>query len=273
MKEEQYEAALCECAERICRDSRLRLVMLAGGSCSGKTTTTQKLAGLLRSMGREVSCVSLDDYYRNPENAVYTEDGKQDTESIRSLRLDLLQDTMLSIVRGEPAVVPFFDFTQHRRVDAYRVLQPAENSITLVEGLHALNPVICPSEVPGEDVFRIYLYVQTDDGTDGRFLRRLVRDSRHRATDAAGTYERWATVLAAEHETILPFVPLADRSINTYFDYEKSILADDAIALLRALPTEHASYVDAQKLIASLEGVPLLPDSVIPKDSLLREFI
>ena len=143
----------------------------------------------------------------------------------------------------------------------------------MVEGLHELNPAICVPEQTPDSLFRIYLYAESDDGMDSRFLRRLVRDSRYRASNAAETCAHWDTVRAAEKETIEPFAPLADRSINTYFDYEHRILADDAMAVLKGLSEEDPHCDQARKLIAKLETVPLLPDEVVPIDSLLREFI
>lgn len=273
MREEQYENELRACAETVCGDSALRWVMIAGGSCSGKTTTTKKLARLIRENGRPVEMISLDDYYRNPENAVYLSDGKQDVEGLQSLRLDLLRETMKLLTEGRPAPVPFFDFQVRRRMDHYRVIKPQENGVIMVEGLHALNPAICVPEQTPDTLFRIYLYVESDDGMDSRFLRRLVRDSRYRASDAAETCARWDTVRAAEKETIEPFASLADRSVNTYFDYERRILADDAVAVLKGLSEEDPHYECAQRLIARLKTVPLLPDEAVPPDSLLREFI
>ena len=108
---------------------------------------------------------------------------------------------------------------------------------------------------------------------DGRLLRRLVRDSRYRAADAKQTFDQWDTVRSAEKETIEPFAHLADARINTHFDYERSILADDAIALLEQLPPGHSHAAQARELIEALKDIPLLPDSVVPEDSLLREFI
>lgn len=273
LKEELYEARLRECADAICRNQSLKLVMIAGGSCAGKTTTTKKLAKLIAERGRPVDTISLDDYYRNPDNAVYLPNGKPDIEGINSLRLDLLQETMHLLSAGKPAPIPFFDFTAKRRTDNYRVLEPQEGGITIVEGLHALNPSICAKGTPEETLYRIHLYADSGDNTDSRMLRRLVRDSRYRAADAAATFDQWDTVRSAEKETIEPFVSLADVSINTFFDYERSILADDAITLLKGLPSDNPHTEQAKVMISVLETVPLLPDDVVPEDSLLREFI
>ena len=273
LNEELYERALRSCAEEICADGKLKLVLIAGGSCSGKTTTTGKLARLIRQLGRPVDTISLDDYYRNPENTIYLPNGMPDFEGINSLRLDLLQDTMRRIAAGEEAPIPFFDFMVHRRTDNYRILKPVPGGITIVEGLHALNPQISGPDTPPEALYRIYLYADSGDGEDCRFLRRLVRDSRYRASDAAETYATWDTVRGAEKDTIEPFAKFANRSINTFFEYERSVLADDAVAVLKGLPSENPHFPQAQALIRLLSAVPLLPDDVVPEDSLLREFI
>lgn len=272
-KEELYEKRLKLCAEEICANKSLKLVLIAGGSCAGKTTTTKKLASLIAEGGRPVDTISLDDYYRNPSNAVYLPNGKQDIEGLGSLRLDLLQETMHLLSQGMPAPIPFFDFAAKRRIDNHRILTPVEGGITIVEGLHALNPAICAKGTDESTLYRIYLYSDAGDGTDSRFLRRLVRDSRYRAADAQQTYDQWETVREAEKENIEPFAPLADAAINTYFDYERSILADDAIELLKGLPAENSHTPKAKALISALEIVPLLPDSAVPEHSLLREFI
>ena len=272
-KEELYERRLAECAETICKDEKLKLVLIAGGSCAGKTTTTKKLARLIEKGGRHVDTISLDDYYRNPENAVYLPNGKLDIEGINSLRLDLLQETMYLLSVGAPAPIPFYDFTTKRRTDCYRTLTPVPGGVTIVEGLHALNPAICAKGTAEEALFRIYLYAESEDHLDSRFLRRLVRDSRYRAADATTTFDQWDTVRSSEKETIEPFVHLANAKINTFFDYERSILADDAMELLRLLPANHPNTLQAKELIEVLKNIPLLPDSAVPEDSLLREFI
>ncbi len=273
MQEKQYEDQLRACAETICSRPALRWVMIAGGSCAGKTTTTKKLSRLIRENGRPVEMISLDDYYRNPENAVYLPNGKPDIEGLQSLRLDLLRETMRLLTENRPAPIPFFDFQARRRMDHYRVLQPQENGVIMVEGLHALNPAICVPEQTPDTMFRIYLYAESGDGLDSRFLRRLVRDSRYRAAGATETCAQWDTVRRAEKETIEPFAYLADCAINTYFDYEHQILADDAVAVLKGLSEEDPHYEQAKKWIAELEAVPSLSDAFVPPDSLLREFI
>ena len=271
--ETAYESSLRRAADAVCSNKNIKLVLVAGGSCAGKTTTASKLAGLLTSCGRPAHVISLDDYYRNEDEAVYLPDGTKDIESLNSLRVDMIRDTVAALARGDTAFVPRFDFIRKTRTDAVAKIRLEGDAVALIEGLHALNPALYADFADRSAIYGIFLFADSGDGRDCRFIRRLVRDARHRGADAARSFELWDNVRKAEKVNIDPFASQADLRINTYFDYESGVLCDDAIALLHALPEKNAHADTAESLVAHLYGTTPIDDALVPADSLLREFI
>jgi uridine kinase len=268
-----YENTLNSIASHIVNNKEIKLVLIAGGSCVGKTTTTRKLSELIEKAGRKALTISLDDYYRNLDESVYLEDGTRDIESINSLRVDLIRESFELLLSGKEAKIPMFDFKTCFRTDDYRRITLKENDVVLIEGLHALD-ISLFTTVPSENaIFRIYLFADAFDGSDCRFVRRMVRDARHRGATAEDTYALWDNVKKSEFESIEPFRKFADVTINTFFPYERSILNDDAIGLLKTVSRDNSHYETAQKLIKILEPVEQWPDNYVPKNSLLREFM
>ncbi len=268
-----YESALRNIAERVCGDYQIKMVLIAGGSCAGKTTTTRKLSGLIEKLGRKAYTVSLDDYYRNLDEAVYLPDGTRDIESINSLRLDLIHDTMEKLLSGEEASIPMFDFKTASRTDNNQRITLKDGDVVIVEGLHALSPFIFSEQIDQSAVYRVYLYADAGDGTDCRFVRRMVRDSRHRNSNATEIYKLWDNVKRNESTSIEPFRKYADVTINTFFDYERSILSDDAVDLLSDVQEETPYYDSAKQLIEILDSIEPIGDEYIPENSLLWEFL
>lgn len=268
-----YESALRNIAERVCGDYQIKMVLIAGGSCAGKTTTTRKLSGLIEKLGRKAYTVSLDDYYRNLDEAVYLPDGTRDIESINSLRLDLIHDTMEKLLSSEEASIPMFDFKTASRTDDNQRITLKDGDVVIVEGLHALSPFIFSEQIDQSAVYRVYLYADAGDGTDCRFVRRMVRDSRHRNSNATEIYKLWDNVKKNESTSIEPFRKYADVTINTFFDYERSILNDDAVALLTEVKEETPYYGSAKQLIDILDSIEPIGDEYVPENSLLWEFL
>ena len=271
--EHNYEVTLADTAKRIADDERIKLVLITGGSCAGKTTTTRKLSELINASGRRAYTVSLDDYYRNLDESVYLPDGTRDIESINSLRADLIRQTFTDLLDGKEASIPFFDFLTKKRIDDYRRIKLEKGDLVIIEGLHALNLELFDKAPESHEIFRIYLYADAKDGSDCRFVRRMVRDSRHRGASAERTYTLWDNVKANEIVAIEPFRRYADVEINTFFPYERSILNDDGIALLSTVNEDSVHYENAQGLIKVLEPFEQISDEYIPENSLLREFI
>lgn len=271
--EHNYETTLKDTAKRIVEDERIKLVLITGGSCAGKTTTTRKLKELIDLSGRIAHTVSLDDYYRNLDESVYLPDGTRDIESINSLRADLIRKTFSDLLGGNESAIPMFDFKTKKRIDDYRRITLKKGDLVIIEGLHALNLDLFEKAPENQEIFRIYLYAQANDGSDCRFVRRMVRDSRHRNASAEHTYALWDNVKLNERVAIEPFRKYADVEINTFFPYERSILNDDGIALLSTVREDSVHYENAQELIKLLAPFPQISDEYIPENSLLREFI
>ena len=268
-----YENCLSNIADRICRDGDIKLLLITGGSCAGKTTTTRKLSELITERGRTTYTVSLDDYYRNLDESVYLPDGTRDIESINSLRIDLVREAMSSLLAGKETPIPMFDFKIKKRIDDYRRITLRDNDVVIIEGLHALSPALFESVPDERALYRVYLYADAGDGSDCRFVRRLVRDSRHRNASAERTYELWDNVKKNERVSIEPYRKYADVTINTFFPYERYILDNDAVRLLESVAPESRHYDSARRLIGLLEISEQWGDEVIPENSLLREFI
>ena len=271
--ESVYEKTLESIARHIVDNKQIKVILIAGGSCAGKTTTTKKLSILIADYGRKAYTVSLDDYYRNLDESVYLPDGTRDIESINSLRTDLIRESLGDILEGREAKIPMFDFKTKSRTDDYRRIKLSDGEVVLVEGLHALDPQLfdkCPDE---NAVYRVYLYADAGDGTDCRFVRRMVRDARHRNADAEQTYTLWDNVKKNEYASIEPFGNTADVTINTFFPYERAILNDDAIFQLNTVLPESSHYESARELITVLEPYEQFTDDYVPTNSLLREFI
>ncbi len=271
--EREYEQILQEQAEVIFADKEIKLVLITGGSCAGKTTTAEKLTKKLNEMGRKTHIISLDDFFRNITDAVFLEDGTQDIESINSLEVGLIKECFSKLVGGKQAAIPKFSFITKMREENHKQIVLQEDDIAIVEGLHALNPILLEGLSINSNVFKIYLY--TDDGAKGdpRFLRRLVRDYNYRGANAELTYSQWDYVLAHEPEYIDQFSDKVNIKINTYFDYETGLFAQSAIDILNRLPEDNRHTPHAKRTISRLSKVPPVLPSHIPTDSLMREFI
>ena len=268
-----YETTLQNIADKICSNNEVKIILIAGGSCAGKTTTTRKLSALIDEGGRKCHTISLDDYYRNMDESVYLPDGTRDIESINSLRVDLIKKSMTSLLAGEETQIPMFDFKTSFRTDGYRTITLGEKDVVIIEGLHALNLSLFETTPDKKQVLGIYLFADAGDGLDCRFVRRLVRDSRHRNSDAEELFSLWRNIKANEVESIEPFRQYADIAINTFFPYERSILNDDAIFQLEKVEKTSPNYEISQRIIKILEPVPQITDDYIPENSLMYEFI
>lgn len=272
-EEARFDSALASIAKYICSDASKRFLLLGGGSCSGKTTSAEKLKSMVTAFGRGCHTLSLDDYYRSLEESVYLPDGTRDVESIDSLRLDLLAEDLKRISAGERLAVPYFDFNTRRRIESFRELDVRSDDVVIIEGLHALNPVITDGIIGREELFYVYLFADPGDGADRRLIRRLVRDSRHRDSGAVRTFGMWDTVRGSERFTIEPFAAAADISINTFMPYERSVLDPLALPVLKAVSKHSRFYRRSREMIKELSGTRQISADVIPQNSLLREFI
>lgn len=274
--EEKYENALLETVKRINDNRNIIIVFVAGPSCSGKTTTTRKLREALEKSGRTAYTVSLDDFYLNNEDAPLDENGNKDFETIHSLDLEYLFDFLERLCAGECVYVPKFNFFKNERENTFEKIDMDDGDVCIVEGLHALNPMITTLHTDNSKVFRIYLEPQENEknnipSADVRLIRRLVRDYHYRNTNAKKTLDMWNRVRMGEEKWIYPFKNTADATIETGFEYETGVLKEELLAVLKTDCVEHHETIE--RLLGYVAEVESIGVDVVPKNSLLKEFI
>lgn len=280
--EKKYNDKIRRIAETIAKSGRTEIVMLAGPSSAGKTTTAKKLRKTLAGMGLESHTVSLDDFYVDNCDAPRFPDGTPDFETVESLDISCFEKTMKALLENGEADLPEFDFLAGKRKTEYRHITIEPLDVIIVEGLHALNPAIT-EHLPKERLFKIYINVSSriydDKGNiilnkrNMRFIRRLVRDYKFRGNTVGETFKMWITVRYGEDTYLFPFKDNADIRINTIHLYEPCILKKTAIKLLSEVETDSEFHKEAQRLVRSLEKFPEIDSSAVPENSLLREFI
>lgn len=280
--EAAYQKNLDAIARRIASESPLcRLVMIAGPSSSGKTTTAHRLIDTLRKVGVKSVSISLDNFYFGEKMAPLLPDGSHDYESLGALDLDDIRRCLLGLVRDNACDMPVFDFERHMPYPYRRRVVLHEHEVAVVEGIHALNPELI-SRLPEFRAHRIYISVKqgVDDGekqifgpNDIRLVRRIVRDHRFRGTSPDRTLQMWGNVMDGERKYIKPFRTFADSTVNSFHAYELCVLKNQALHLLHSVPEQSACFSRAQALAQGLERVEPVDPGLVPTDSIIREFI
>jgi uridine kinase len=276
------EKKIAEIADRICaRRDRVRVVLIAGPSSSGKTTFSKKLMIQLRVVGRNPVTISLDDYFRPRPETPLDEEGKPDFESLAALDVDLLNRHLVALLRGEEVDTPLYDFHTGRRREETRHMALPDRAVLILEGIHGLNDGLTPAVERGAK-YKIYVSALTqlnlDDHnrvatTDNRLIRRLVRDNRFRGHPAIRTLSMWPSVRRGEDRNIFPFQNSADSAFNSALDYELAVLKVYAEPLLTSVKPDSPEYQEARSLLAFLANFTPLPPRWVPPTSILREFI
>ena len=264
------------------RRDKLKMVLIAGPSSSGKTTSAKRLEIELMVCGLKPIAISLDNYYRGKADTPKDEKGDHDYECLEALDVPYLNEQLQALYSGKEITLPVYDFkTSIRRDDAGKKIKMESNNILIVEGIHGLNDALTFSIDRGTK-FKVYVSALTqlnlDDHnriptSDNRLLRRMVRDSQFRGMDAAGTMKMWHNVQAGERKYIFPFQNSSDAAFNSALDYELSVLKYYADPLLRAVKPNRAEYAEAVRLLAFLENFTPIPPQYVPGTSILREFI
>ena len=281
VSEALQEKKIIKIAEEIAHRPGVKLVLLAGPSSSGKTTSCKRLSIQLAVNGLKPLQISLDDYFVDREKTPKDESGEYDYESIYALDLQLINDQFNALFRGEEVELPKYDFQTGTSKKSGKRLRMNDNNILVVEGIHALNPELT-SQIPGEQIFRVYAsalttilldnhnYIPT---ADNRLLRRIIRDYKYRGVSAQETIHRWPSVRAGENKWIFPFQENADAMLNTAMLYELAVIKTQAEPLLQQVPENCEEYAEAYRLLKFLKYFKGIPYNNLPPTSLLREFL
>ena len=259
----------------------VRMVLIAGPSSSGKTTTCKRLSIQLLTNGIKPIDISLDDYFLDRDKTPRDEHGEYDFEHLHALNLELLNEQMNALFRGEEVELPRYNFQKGCSEPSGRRLRLHDDEVLVVEGIHALNPELM-SQVPNEQIYRVYAsalttllldkhnYIPT---TDNRLLRRIIRDHKYRGVSAVETIRRWPSVRAGENKWIFPFQENADAMFNTAMLFELAVIKRQAEPLLEQVPKNVPEHAEAYRLLKFLRYIKPIPETQIPPTSLLREFL
>ena len=281
ISEALQEKKIAKIAEDIAFRRGIRMVLIAGPSSSGKTTTCKRLSVQLATNGIKPVPISLDDYFVDRDKTPRQPNGDYDFEHLHALNLELLNEQMNALFNGEEIELPRYNFQEGRSEMSGRRLRLHDDEILVVEGIHALNPELM-SQVPQSQIYRVYAsalttllldnhnYIPT---TDNRLLRRIIRDYKYRGVSAVDTIRRWPSVRAGENKWIFPFQENADVMFNTAMLFELAVIKQQAEPLLDQVPENVSEYSEAYRLKKFLSYIKPIPADQIPPTSLLREFL
>ncbi|MBQ0040104.1 MAG: nucleoside kinase [Treponema sp.] len=279
---ETYQTKMIsDIADQIQDKKTARVVLIAGPSSSGKTTTSKKLSMQLQARGFTPKVISLDSYYVGRAETPKDENGNYDYECLEALNVKMLNENLVDMFNGKEIKLPSYDF--HEGVSYFKgdTMHLEENDILVMEGIHGLNDKLTPLVAP-ELKFKIYLSALTqlnlDDHnristSDNRLIRRIVRDYNYRGKSAADTIGMWDSVQKGERLHIFPFQNNADAMLNTALDYELAVLRVYAAPLLRCVTPMQKEYAEACRLLKFLDNFQTIPANAVPQDSIIREFI
>ena len=276
-----FSLDIAKVVDNIISNHDIKFILIAGPSSSGKTTTNSKIASYLEALGYDTIKISLDDYFVNREDTPKDENGKYDFECLEAIDVKLFNEDLQKLLNGEEISLPVYNFISGKREYPKNTVNLKENSIFLIEGLHALNDKITEG-IDNKYKYRIYLspfipinidmhnYVST---LDLRLLRRIVRDNRTRGYDCLKTIDNWQSVRNGEEKYIFPYIHQADVIINTALAYEVGVLKVYVEPLLLSVGVDSIYYEEARRLIGFLNQFFPIPGEYVTDDSILREFI
>lgn len=280
-QEAEQERRIGEIAKKVAERSNVKFVMIAGPSSSGKTSFANRLSVQLRALGKIPHLISLDDYFVNREDTPLDEKGDYNFECLGAIDVELFNSDMLKMLGGEEVELPHFNFkTGHREYNGH-MMKLEEEDILVIEGIHGLNPKMSYS-LPEDSKFKIYISALTslniDDHnriltTDGRLLRRIVRDARTRGASAKRTIQMWPSVRRGEEENIFPFQEEADVMFNSALVYELAVLKQYAEPLLFSIMEDEPEFFEAKRLLRFLNYFLGVDSASVPNNSVCREFV
>lgn len=281
VSEALQEKKITRIADEIHQRGKVKLVLISGPSSSGKTTFSKRLSVQLMTCGLRPRTLSLDDYFVNREDTPRDEKGEYDYESLYALDLPFFNGQLQALLKGDEVELPRFNFTTGRREFNGNKMRLEENTVLIMEGIHALNPELTPF-IPEENKYRVYVsalttirldnhnYIPT---TDNRLLRRIIRDYKYRNYSAEETISRWASVRRGEEKWIFPYQENADAMFNSALLFELAVLKEHALPILNRVPQNCIEYSEAYRLRRFLEYFVPVQDKDLPPTSLLREFL
>lgn len=281
VSEALQEKMISRLADQIAENPKWKVILIAGPSSSGKTTTSKRLSVQLMACGKRPVPISLDDYFVDREKTPLDENGNYDYESVYAMNIPLFTEQMNALIKGESVELPRYNFQTGKSEMSGNVINPTPETIFILEGIHALNPALTEN-IPAENKFKIYAsalttilldnhnYIPT---TDNRLLRRIVRDHKYRGCSARDTISRWPSVRAGEEKWIFPFQEEADVMINTAMLFEFGVLREQALPLLEEVPESAPEYTEAIRLRKFLSYLNPISIQALPPTSLLREFL
>ena len=281
ISEALQEKKISKIADEIALRKGIKMVLIAGPSSSGKTTTCKRLSVQLAVNGIKPIGISLDDYFLDRDLTPRDEKGDYDFEHLHALNLPLFNEQLNALFQGEEVELPRYDFTTGKSKKSGKKLKLHDDEILVVEGIHALNPELT-AQIPQEQIFRVYAsalttilldnhnYIPT---TDNRLLRRIIRDHKYRGVSALETIRRWSSVRAGENKWIFPYQENADAMFNTAMLFELAVIKSQVEPLLEQVPEDCNEYAEAYRLLKFLKYFKPIPETQIPPTSLLREFL
>jgi uridine kinase len=277
--EAEFSEKIDNIVDILCKKKDVKIVLLSGPSASGKTTSANIIKDRLINNGHQAIVISLDNFFKNEDNYPLKPDGNPDFESVNALDIDLLNSCLDNIIKKGASYMPKYSFKDKCRNDKHEWVEIEPDGFVIVEGIHGLNPIIS-NGLPKENIIKLFVSVSTGitdenrkeilSGIEIRFLRRLVRDSLYRNTDAKRTLRLWPGVLEGEHKYLYPYKPLADMKLNTFHVCEVGIIKDYALNVMK---DERNNNDFCSRICGVLERFISVPSEYVSEYSLLREFI
>lgn len=281
VQEALQEKKIAEIATMISERPQVKFVLIAGPSSSGKTTFAKRLAIQLRVNGLIPHAIGADDYFHNREDTPLDADGNYNFECIEAIDTELLNRDLNELLKGKEVAMPTFNFKTGKREYRGNTMKLGKNDVLIIEGIHCLNDALT-YELPKENKFKIYISALTQlnidehnriPTTDGRLIRRMVRDARTRGTTAQQTIAMWPSVRRGEEENIFPYQEEADVMFNSALIYELAVLKQYAEPILFGIDKHCKEYPEAKRLLKFLDYFVGCRSEIVPTNSLIREFI
>lgn len=281
LDEALHEKKIANIADKIAKSGKVKMILIAGPSSSGKTTFAQRLGIQLRINKLKPVTISVDNYFVERKDTPRDENGEYNFECIEAIDLKLFNDHLTKLLKGEEIEMPQFDFLKGTKKYKGNKLQLKEDEVLVIEGIHCLNDKLT-SSIPQEQKFKVYISALTVlnmdrytkvSSSDTRLIRRIVRDYQFRGYSAKHTLDNWYSVTKGEVENIFPFQESANSIFNTSLIYELGVLKGIATPILQEITKEELEYAEAQRLLGILKYVKAIPAKEVPTNSLLKEFV